>query len=201
MYQADDHPLAEFVYRTFGSRFADLLMVGYNEELSRKRKIFRITEEIAGRGFEWMIEAIGNSLPSRQEPLVLAALIKILLTRSTVSQQLVFGMDELIDTIGRRDELLMPGAIDNIITNYASLSFHKEPSNKMAERIGLKWGQYSLIKAYLRGSVRNPGESIPQRTSRLVEIDAGFVEGIKMGKVYFADINFSQIQLGNDPIL
>jgi hypothetical protein len=201
MYQADDHPLAEFVYCTFGSRFADLLMVGYNEEPSQKRKIFRITEKIDGRGFEWLIEAIGNSLPSRQEPLILAALIKILLKRTIISRQLVFDMDELIDAIGRSDELLTQAAIDQIISNYASLSFHKEPSDKRAEKTGLKWGEYSLIKAYLRESVRNLGEAIPQRTSRLVEIDLGFVEGIKMGKVYFADINFGQIQLGNGPIL
>jgi hypothetical protein len=201
MHQADDHPLIRFIYQTFGSRFADLIMIGYGEEPSPEKKVFNITEEIAGRSVEWRIEATSNSLPSRQEPLILAALLNILLKRTVISPQLEFGMDELLDVIGGDNILLKDSEIDRIISNYVRLSFYKEPRNKKTDSTGLKWGEYFLIKGYFRKSIRNPGESIPERTVRWLEIEPSFVEGIKMAKVFFADATFGQMHLGDGPFL
>lgn len=192
MRQLNDHPLKKFVYNTFGPRLADLIMVGYNEKPSRRKKIFRITEEVGGRSVEWTIEALGKSLPSRQEPLVIAALLKILLRRPEISLHLEFRMEELVEEIGWNNSPLTQKRIDRIISNSAGLAFHKEPRNKRADMTGLKWGQYSLITAYIRESVRGAGGSLP-RISRCVEINSSFVEGLKKGLVYFADINLGRI--------
>jgi len=193
MRQAEDHPLVRFIYQTFGPHFADLIMLGYGEEPSREKKVFHITEEIAGRSVEWTIEAISNSLPYRREPLVIAALLNILLKRPVISTRLEFQMDDLVEEIGRDYIPTRHEEIDRIITNYVSLSFFKEPKNEGVETDDLRWGNYSLIIMYLRDTVRTPGESVPERKSRSIEIDRSFIEGIKKGQVFFSDINFGPL--------
>lgn len=201
MLQVNRHPLAEFVYRTFGTQCADLLMVGYNKEPSRRRKSFHITEELAGESIEWEIEMDSNSPPSGQEPLVLAALLKLLLQRSAISTPLEFRMDELVEELGWNNNPTTRRTIDRVITSYAALFYHKEPTRRQGkqlrerEGISLRWGQYSLLTAYLRGSISGAGGARATRTYRRVDINKGFVEGLKRGRVYFADIDFGELKL------
>jgi hypothetical protein len=157
------------------------------------KKIFYITEVISEKNIEWAIEAVSNYPPSREEPLVLAALFKILLKRPAISPHLEFGMDELIEEIGWEHSLCTQNEIDRVISNYASFSFYKEPRNKRANRVGLKWGYYSLITAYFRETIYRRGESVSGQTVRCIELAYSFIDGIKRGQVNFADINFGQI--------
>ena len=195
MRQVNNHPLAEFVYKTFGTSFSDLILAGYNEEPPRKRKHFYITEEADGGSIEWVIEVVSNSPPSGQEPLVLAALLKLLLQRPLLSSRLDFGIGELIEEVGWKDSSLTQRKIDRIISRYAALIYYKESRTKRggSQRPSLSWGQYSLISAYLRESSRPAGKSFPTKVSRSVEIDERFVEGIRRGQVCFADINFGPL--------
>jgi hypothetical protein len=195
MRQVNNHPLAEFVYRTFGTRFGELILAGYNEEPSRKRKRFYITEEANGGSIEWVIEVVSNAPPSGQEPLILAALLKLLLQRPLLSSRLDFGIGELIEEVGWKDSSLTQRKIDRIISRYAALIYYKESRAKRGEgrRPSLGWGQYSLISAYLRESSRPAEKSLPTKISRSMEIDGRFVEGIRMGQVCFADINFGPL--------
>jgi hypothetical protein len=195
MSQVNTHPLAEFVYKSFGTHFGDLILAGYNEEPSRKRKRFYITEEADRDRSEWVIEVAGNSPPSGQEPLIIAALLKLLLQRPLLSARLDFGIGELIEEVGWKDSLLTQRKIDRIISHYAALIYYKESRAKRGggQRPSLSWGQYSLISAYLRESSCPAGKSFPTKVSRSVEIDERFVEGIRRGQVCFADINFGSL--------
>ena len=196
MHQVNNHPLAEFVYKSFGTRFGDLILAGYNEEPSRKRKHFYITEEADRGSIEWVIEVVSNSPPSGQEPLILAALLKLLLHRPLLSSRLDFGIGEVIEEIGWKDSLLTQRKIDRTISRYAALIYYKESRAKRGggQRPSLSWGQYSLITTYLRESSRPAGKSLPTKVSRSVEINGRFVEGIRRGQVCFADINFGPLR-------
>ena len=189
MRPSDDHPLVEFVRHTFGPRFSDLLMAGYRQEPSRTTKVFHVTEEMEARGVEWVIELVSNSPPCRQEPLVLAALLKLLFKQPVISPHLEFSIDDLIEQIGWKSSPRRSREVDRVISTYAGLSFHKELKNKRVESVGLRWGQYSLITAYIRETVR----SSTAQVSRRIEFAPSFIEGLKEGSMYFADINFGRV--------
>jgi hypothetical protein len=106
MPQSTSHHLVEFVYSTFGKSFGDLLLAGYNEERSWKTRKFYIIEEVSGVSVEWEIEVAGKSSPIRHEPLVLAALLKLLLHRPALSYLLEFEMSEMVKELGWKDSRL-----------------------------------------------------------------------------------------------
>jgi hypothetical protein len=194
MRQANIHPLAEFVYRAFGSRCADLLMAGYGEVRPRKMRKFQIIEESAGASTEWVIEVDGNYLPGSQEPLILAALLKLLLQRPIPTTRLEFGMNELIQEIGWDDCQAVRRAIDRVITGYAALFYYKEPKKKRGgKRAGVQWGPYSLITAYIRESTRRGEGEAPTRIYSHVDFELRFVEELKRGQVCLADIYFGPL--------
>src|ERR1041384_78102 len=97
------HPLTTFVYETFGQQFGDLLLARYGAEPSSKNRKLYLTEAAAGREVGWTIEMIARRLPRRDEPLVLAALLKLLLSRPSLSEYLEFEMDELLAELQWRD--------------------------------------------------------------------------------------------------
>jgi hypothetical protein len=192
MRQADIHPLVEFVYRAFGPQCADLLMAGYGEGRPQKGRKFQVVEETAGASTEWMVEVDGKYLPGGREPLILAALLKLLLQRPALATRLEFGLDELIKELGWEDGQAALRAIDRVITGYAALFYYKEPRKK---RAGVQQGPYSLITTYIRGSARGSEGEALTRIYSYVEFELRFVEGLKRGQVCLADIYFGSLYL------
>jgi hypothetical protein len=56
-------------------------------------------------------------------------------------------------------------------------------------------GYYHLLTGYVRRGKTNTGGAIV-RTRSQAYFDAGFVEGLRRGRIYFAGINFGFIQIG-----
>lgn len=185
------HPLTTFVYQTFGQQFGDLLLAGYGAEPSgRHRRLFFIEPE-AG----WVIELVGRRQPCRDEPLVLAALLKLLLTRPSISQYLEFELDELLAALRWRDDASTRRQVETAIGCYVRLLYDKQvdvPAKVRApEPAG--GGYYHLLAGYVRETNSYTGGP-PDRTLRGVYFDAGFIKGLKEGRVYFAGINFGPLQ-------
>jgi hypothetical protein len=196
MPKPDIHPLVEFVHRVFGPQGADLLLAGYGEEQPRKTKKLQVIEESAGTSTEWVVEMDGKYLPSGQEPLILAALLKLLLQRPALTTRVEFGMGELIEEIGWDDGQAARSTIDRVITGYAALFFYKEPRKKRGGgRVGIQRGPYSLITAYIRGSAHGGEDEVPIRVYSYVEFELRFVEGLKRGQVGLADIYLGPLSL------
>src|SRR5205085_10130514 len=82
------HPLTRFVYETFGQQFGDLILAGYGAEPGGGQKKLSLTEADEGTETHWVIEVVASRHPSGDEPLVLAALLKLLLSRRVISQPL-----------------------------------------------------------------------------------------------------------------
>lgn len=195
MQQNNNHPLVEFIYRTFGKSFGDLLLAGYKEERSWEARNIYVVEEVSGLSIEWEIEIAGKSSPIRHDPLVLAALLKLLLHRPSLSSHLEFEISGLVDELGWEDNPLTYKAIDNAISTYVTLFYQKKLSARMrrVNQTGLRWGHYSLVDGYFKVSTGRAIRLQSSQTSRYIDINKEFIQGLKNRQVTFADIYFGPL--------
>lgn len=189
--KSNTHHLVTFVYQRLGQQFGDLLLAGYDVEPSKKKRLINFTEREAGIEIEWVIELVSNTLPCCDEPLVLAALLKLLLRRPNPPANLEFQMGELIEELQWSNSPLTYKRVDRIICNYVKLLYDKHKLTKKAryKREGTQWGYFHLLTGYIRESTFNARESLPVRVHRNVSFDYSFVEGLKNGQIRFAGIN------------
>jgi hypothetical protein len=184
--------LVNFVYEAFGAQCAALLMVGLDEEPALAKKPFYIQETVEGGEQHWEIEVVANTLPCRSEPLVLAALLKLLLRRGAVPSPLEFQMSEVLEELLHAGVELTPESVDRIIAKYVALSYDKR-ARSSDESAGAGGGMYSLLIGYLRGSVKEAGEIDPAQVSNSVQFDQSVVGGLRRGDVVLAGIRFGKL--------
>ena len=193
------HPLTAFLYETFGRQFSELLLSGYGEEPSNRYRKLYLIESAAGVETAWVIELISRHLPCRNEPLVLAALLKLLLNRPSISHHghhLAFEPEELFTELRWRDDMSTRREVGTAITSYVRLLYDKQ----LDERAGrgtsatMGGGSYHLLTGYFRETKYpvSSGGSLGGNLSN-VDFDTGFIEGLRRGRVYFAGINFGAL--------
>lgn len=70
------HPLARFIYETFGEQFGSLVLAGYGAEPGDAQRSLRLIESEEGEKMDWVIEMVASRHPCGDDPLVLATLLK-----------------------------------------------------------------------------------------------------------------------------
>lgn len=196
-----NHPLAEFVYSTFGKPFGELLMAGYGEESPPERMSFTFTEGYDGGGIEWVIDVTSGRPLKGQEPLVLAAVLKLMLGRPGISQTFEFLVEDLLDELGWAHTRASERAADRILEKCVYVNFHKYEREGMRERYEkahTEWGRYKLISGHVMSRKREPGEPSPGRVSHRVDFDGEFAKGLGEGRVLFAGLDFGILNPSND---
>jgi hypothetical protein len=185
------HPLTTYVYQTFGRQFGELLLTGYGAEPGGGHRKLYFTES----GARWAIELVAQYQPCLDEPLVLAALLKLLLSRPSISQQFTFELRELLVEL-RWDEASARQQAENAIGVYVRLLYDKQldeqPERDTSATEG--GGCYHLLTGYVREGTTD-ADGAHARTIRSVYFDAGFIEGVKRGRVRFAGIDFGALNL------
>jgi hypothetical protein len=191
MSQESAAQLVNFVREAFGARCAALLLVGLGEEPVEGAKKFDVLEAEEGKEWEVEIEVVGGALPCRSEPLVLAALLKMLLGHEGFPSPLEFQMSEVVDELRRAGVMLTDEDVDRIISKYAALSYDKRA--KGGDESEERGGMYSLITGYFRGNEKEAGGTSRARVSGSVLFEQGFVEGLRKGEVIVTGIRFGRL--------
>jgi hypothetical protein len=189
-------PLTSFVSETFGRQFAELILAGCRAEPSSKRMKFYVTESDVGVETRWAIELISRRSPCRDEPLVLAALLKLLLSQPNISHQLEFQVDELLAELRWRDNVSTRRQVERAITGYVRLLYAKQ-IDEQTERgmpASAGGGYYHLLMGYIREAKSGSTSSSFIRSLGGVDFDAGFIGGLRRGRVYFAGIDFGSLR-------
>lgn len=196
-----NHPLAEFVYSTFGKPFGELIMVGYGEISPPEKRSFSFTEEYDGGEIEWVMDVTSSHPLREQEPLVLAAVLKLITGKSGTAQRFEFRMRELLDELGWVHTRASERAANRILEKCVYVNFHKYESEGARERYkkaNAEWGRYKLISGYVVSRTRDPGEQMPGRVKHCVDFDGEFVRGLGEGRVLFASLDFGILNLSKD---
>jgi hypothetical protein len=189
------HPLTTFIYETFGRQFGDLLLAGYGAEpeAAQAEKKFYIQETQEGSERQWEIEVIANALPCHSEPLVLAALLKMLLRRKDIPFSLEFQMSEILDELLCAGVVLTHDSVDRIISKYVGVFYDKRARNgdELDEAGG---GVYSLVAGFFRGNVNEVERINSAQVSNNVQFDQSFVAGLRLGQIILAGIRFGRLR-------
>lgn len=193
------HPLTTFVSETFGRQFGDLLLAGYGAEPGSKCERLYLTELDAGVEAGWVIELVARRPPYGDEPLVLAALLKLLLSRPSISHHLEFELSELLAELRWQEDADTRRKVETAITSYVRLLYDKQVDAR-AERRTLAvegGGYYHLLTGYVRGTKHDSIGGSLIGTLSGVDFNSSFIEALRQGQVYFAGINFGALNRTN----
>jgi hypothetical protein len=186
------HPLTTFIYETFGRQFGTLILAGYGEEPDGRNKRLYLSKSDAGEETSWVIEMVARRPPCSDDPLVLAALLKLLLSRTRISDCLEFELIELLAELQWQDDLSTRQQAETAITSYVRLLYDKQVDARTGRCTSAiaGGGYYHLLTGYIRGTKSNASEALSRNVSSIY-FDASFIKGLKQGRVYFAGIDFS----------
>lgn len=183
-----NHHLVEFVRRTFGEQFGAVLLAGYGEEAAFSELSLSLVESAGGAGEgEWQLVVSGN-VPSGQEPLVLAALLKLLLSGAPLTPTLEFTPEEILAELGWPDTPPTRAMIDGVIRKYLGLTYAK----RMRPPSGMLRGMYALIVGYDQADEKHVGGS-ETRTYNSVTFHPHFIERLNSSVITFAGIEFGEL--------
>jgi len=191
------HPTTEYIYHIWGQQFGALILAGYGLEPGNQDRKLHLTEVEDGVEIDWVIELVGNDLPCQDDPLVLAALLKLLLCRPSISHCLEFELGELLTALQWPDDLNSRRQAETAIVNYVHLLYDKRIDAQRRRNSGIaEGGCYHLLTGYVRAKSRVGGVQV--RTLRSVYFDTHFIEALKRGQIYFVGIDFGALQHAGD---
>lgn len=189
------------MYSTFGKPFGELLMAGYGEQTPPEKRSFTLTEGYVGGEIEWAIDVTSSRPLKEQEPLVLAAVLKLMLRKLGTSQTFEFRVEDLLGELGWAHARANKRAADRVLEKCVYVSFHKYEKKGARDRYKkahTEWGRYKLISGHVMSRTREPGETPPGRVKHRVDFDAEFARGLGEGRVLFAGLDFGVLNPSDD---
>lgn len=183
------HSLEIFIRQTFGDQFGKVVLAGYGRGTGVSLLRLRLSVAAAGKGVQGRTLEISGDLPHGREPLVLAALLKLMLSRGHLSAELEFGLPEVTGALGESVTPGAPSEVDRVIRKYLGLSY------TVRREGGGEPGMYALVTGYDRDDELGAGGEAPPGGVLRVHFHPGFVEGLKASRVVFAGIDFGRLRL------
>jgi hypothetical protein len=191
------HPLEEFIRHTFGDPFSRIVMAGYGNAPGARLRPLSLPPD-GGSGRKRFLELTGgNPPPSNNEPLVLAALLKLLLSRPKFHRELEFSTSELLTELGWEDTGLVQRGVDHTIEKYATLTYFRyEEGSERGAIDGLtgQWGYHSLVTGYSTETATPRERAQGRRLRNTVRFDEDFVRSLGEGRVIFAGVDFGALR-------
>ena len=188
------HPLVSYVRRTFGDRFASVVLVGYGGQEGPRELLLKVSVASRGEGIHGQLLKVSGDLPHGQEPLLLAALLKLLLSRGSLSPELEFEMQEVLAALSWPEA---PGARvddgDRVIRKYVGLTYTAGGEGDG----GAGSGMYALVTGYDLEEGMELADHPAARIIRRVHFHPRFVDGLKDSRVVFAGIDFGRLRRGD----
>jgi hypothetical protein len=184
------HHLVEFVRQTFGEQFGAVLLAGYGEEAAFRELTLNLVDSQGGAGEgEWQLVISGN-VPSGQDPLVLAALLKLLLlSGAPLTPTLEFNPEEVLSELGWPDTPPARAVIDGAVRKYLGLTY----ARRMRPPSGMLRGMYALLVGYERADEKHIGGGSETFTYNSVTFHPHFIERLNSSVITFAGIEFGEL--------
>jgi hypothetical protein len=154
-------------------------MMWYGAESGGKCGKLYLTESDAGVKTAWVIELVARQPPFRDDPLVLVALLRLLLSRPSISHHLEFELEELLVELRWRNDTSTRRQVETAITSYVRLLYDRQ-LDEGAERstsATTGGGYYHLLTGHVRGAKSGSTGRVPVGTLSGVYFDIGFIKG------------------------
>lgn len=188
------HHLEVFIRRTFGDLFSTLLLLGYGEGVGRREASIRIPGGGRGSARGGRLLEVSGELPHGREPMVLAALLKLLLARVRPPAELDFDLLAVMAEVGWPETKDPQGAVDDAIRKYLGLTY----TVRRGGGDGADSGMYAFVTGYdVDDEIEAEGMAVT-RSLRRVHFHREFAEGLRDSRVVFAGIDFGPLRAGTE---
>lgn len=166
-----------------------ILLAGYGGEVGLRETSLEVVAAAEGGGKEtWLIEISGD-LPYGEEPMVLAALLKLLLSEGPLGVRLDFAVEDVLAELGWQDRRFARDAVDNAVRKYTGLSYARRREGEAEAR-----GLYTLVTGYDQitdGVAKGGGRA---RLLDRVHFHPHFIDGLRDFRITFAGIDFGALR-------
>jgi hypothetical protein len=191
------HPerLITYLKRQVGEATGAFLLAGYGDEGPVTRRSFVVRTSPQSEPVEWHLEQVidGNSttLPCGDDPLVIAALLKLLFDRKE-TRIATFLQRDLLKLLDWKDSVVTRRAMERAILRYFNTSYiGKKMSPGRGRQMGVERITVTrLITRYETDRVYVEAKGI-WRTYVMVDFDTKVIEQLRQGRLF--DINWNLI--------
>lgn len=193
------HPLEEFTRKTFGERFAAIILRGLDVEDEGEDEEFRLSCERvneAGAVVEATLSVITPLTEQAGEyhPLILAAILKLLLSRKEPTCNLHFTFKEVLRELIWPDTDTCRREVDDALEYHLNCLYQREDICAKGEN------SYSLhlISVYERGQSSRPQSDRFTDDDNCLTFDMDFIEALREGEVELGGISFGSLTGGGE---
>jgi hypothetical protein len=193
------HPLEEFTRKTFDERFAAIILRGLGvkdgkdvEDLSLACE--RINEVGAVVQATFSVIAPLSDRAGKYHPLILAAMLKLLLSRTELTCNLQFTFKEVLRELIWPDTDACRRAIDDALEYHLACLYLREDICIKGENIN----SLHLISVYDRGKSSRPQGDRFTDDENQITFDKDFIEALREGEIKLGGISFGKLSGGGD---
>lgn len=166
-----------------------ILLAGYGGEVGLRETSLEVVGAAEGSGEEtWLIEISGD-LPYGEEPLVLAALLKLLLSKGPLGVRFDFAVEDVLAELGWQDRRFARDVVDNAVRRYTCLSYARRREAETEAR-----GMYTLVTGYDQITDAVTEGSGRARLLDRVHFHPYFIGGLRNFRITFAGIDFGALR-------
>lgn len=192
-----ERELLDFTRRLLGRNLSEFLLCCIGEWRHPRRRFTAQSIRTQGPVVTYQLEIVGESgagLPGGSDPLVLAALLRLLLTGGQGRDELNFNEDELLAMLGWADTAASRSAVESAIERYCSAAYYARRTGPRVS--GRTESHYSQVQKLITGydsTVEKPSGEAGQRTT-VVYFPPGFSRGVMGFEKYFLGIDFESVE-------
>ena len=188
--------------RHFGGRFCSLVFYGLNKEkegcIPHNLRFTVPTEDGNKRVCECEFENC-NSIARGDDPLVIAALLKLYLERGNLEYDFNFGIGEIAEELSWQFNQDTEERISETIANHARVGGCISIGNQAGKKVELPFEDYvfrGLLFCTFKFVTREFSENYPNilRSSHRITFHREFVEGMRKGKVIVGKVCFDSLK-------
>lgn len=195
-----EHDLLDTAWRVLGTNLFEFLLSGLGEPHHPRRSYTAENLSEQGPGLVYQLEAVGETekgLPGGRDPVVMAALLHLLLTRGKERDEVVFLDEELLVLLSWPDTRESRLAIKAAVERYYCTAYHRTSRESLGEGRG-EWVSsevQKLVRGYDTTEEWEVGTPKGKRKSTILHFSKNLVERLTGSGRFFLGLDFEQLRL------
>lgn len=195
-----EHDLLDTAWRVLGTNLFEFLLSGLGEPHHPRRSYTAENLSEQGPGLVYQLEAVGETekgLPGGRDPVVMAALLHLLLTRGKERDEVVFLDEELLVLLSWPDTRESRLAIKAAVERYYNTAYHRTSREPLGEGRG-EWVSSEvgkLVRGYDTTEEWEVGTPKGKRKSTILHFSKNLVKSITGSGKHFLGLDFERLRL------
>lgn len=195
-----EHDLLDTARRVLGDNLFQFLFSDLGGTHHPRRRFTATSVREQGPGTVHQLEAVSESekgLPGGRDPVVMAALLRLLVTRGKGKDEVVFRDEELLGILSWPDTRESRLAVEAAVERYYHTAYHRTSREPLGEGKG-EWVSsevQKLVRGYDTTEEWEVGTPKGKRKSTTLNFSKKLIERLSGPEKYFLGLDFELLQL------